>query len=194
MIGVCLGTGPSLHEAKDSIYALQEQGAIVGGVNNTFHDYTLDLWIACDPKWHEAFGRVSIANCRQYHWDKELCEKYGYEYIEGRWADGLSTDKSWISYNHSSSAQVLNLLVHFDCDPILLCGFDMSYSKGRHYFDDLSDMAGEYPAELRKHSGFSGLIKTYDKIAAQEGLPEIINCTENSALLSFPFADIKDFL
>jgi len=194
MIGIVLGTGPSLPKMRDAIFEIQAQGALVAGVNNTYHDFDLNIWIACDPKWHDCFGRVSIPNCRQYHWKQEICDQYGYEYIEGRWFDGLSTDKSWISYNHSGSAQALNLLVHYGCDPLLLCGFDMSYSAGRHYFEDLSDIPGEYPKALRKHSGFDGLIKCYDRIAEQEGLPEIINCTEDSALLSFPFADIEDFV
>lgn len=158
------------------------------GVNNTFKDFPLKAWIACDPAWHHHFGKIE-GDFDKWHWDKEICRKYGYEYIEGRWGDGLSTDKSYIHYGHSSGYQALNLAVHYGYTSIYLAGYDMRYDLGaRHYFDGLSPDAGEYPEKLRKYSTFDGLIKCYETIAVQKDLPcKIYNMTEGSALRGFEF-------
>ena len=183
---VILGTGPSL---ADQAEAIRASGAALFGINNTFADFNLDAWIACDPAWHQLFSPIS-GDFAKWHWDKPLCERYGYEYIEGRWGDGLSTDPAYIHYNHSSGAQALNLAVLYGCSPIYLAGYDMRYTEKRHYFDGLSDKSGEYPTLLRKYSTFDGLIGCYEKIAAQGGLPPIINLTHDSALRCFPFGQL----
>jgi len=193
VIGVVLGTGPSLADVAHQIPQLRDRGALIFGINNTFQDFELDVWIACDPQWHLHYGQIQ-GDFDKYHWDRGICERFGYQYIEGRWFDGLSTDKSWIAYNHSSGAQALNLAVHYGCDPILLVGFDMNYQGKRHYFDDLSNDAGEYPPELRKHSTFDGLLKCYWHIAEQDGLPRIVNCTEGSAMGFFETGRVESFL
>jgi hypothetical protein len=190
VIGVILGTGPGLNQVA---HLIPDFPGKVFGINNTFEDFDLDVWIACDPQWHNHYGQVS-GDFDKWHWDKSICEKYGYRYIEGRWFDGLSTDPSWISYNHSSGAQALNLAVHYGCDPILLVGFDMRYDGQRHYFATLSEEAGEYPHALRKFSTFDGLLECYQYIADQDGLPTIINCTEGSAMTCFEMGDLRDFL
>lgn len=161
-------------------------------MNNVHEDIDLNVWIACDPSWHETYSPVT-GDFEKFHWDRSICNKYGYRYIEGRWAEGLSLDPDYIHYNHSSGAQALNLAVLYGCNPILLVGFDMHYSgPQRHYFGGLSDTDGEYPDHLRKYSSFDGLLGDYQKIADQDGLPEIINCTPGSAMTCFPMGEIDD--
>lgn len=195
---VILGTGPSLTNQADKIRELRKQGKIrVFGVNNTFNDFDLDVWIACDPSWHEHYGQIT-GDFDKYHWDEDICQIYGYEYIEGRWGkglnrcDGLSLDPSYIAYGHSSGFQALGLAVHYGCDPIYLAGFDMSYDGGaRHYFEGLSDQTGEYPGNLRKYSTFDGLLQCYEQVAKQKGLPKIINLTHSSAFRGFEFGRLE---
>jgi len=201
MIGIILGTGPSLNDSKPNVLMLQDQGALIFGVNNTYQDFNLDVWIACDPAWHRHYGKIDLPHTDQWYWDRDICTRHGYTYIEGRWFDGLSTDKSWISLNHCSGAQALNLAVHYGCDPILLVGHDFRYEEGkpRHYFSGLSDVFGEYPQQLRKWSLFSkpegnDLMRVYKHIADQQGLPRIINCTPGSALKCFEMGELKDYL
>ena len=186
---IILGTGPSLSKQIKDILQMQKKGFKLFGINNTFDDFDLDVWIACDPQWHDHYSPIS-GDFDKWHWDKGICEKYGYAYVEGRWGDGLSVDSSYIHYNHSSGAQALNLAVLYGCDPIYLCGFDMKYDKNRHYFTNLSKDLGEYPEKLRKYSTFDGLIGFYDKMAAQVGLPRIYNATLGSALKSFEFRSL----
>ena len=203
-IGVILGTGPSLADVADELRELKAAGKVMlFGMNNSYKDFDLDVWLACDPKWHEINGQVDL-DCDQWHWDKDICKRYGYKHIPGLWLDGLSTDSDYISFGHSSGWQCLNLAVHYGCEPILLCGYDMSYTAGkpRHYFTGLSDMAGEYPDALRKHSLFlkpdgSGLLPNYAHIAEQCNageIPPVINCTRGSAMTCFPFGKIADYV
>lgn len=200
MIGVILGTGPSLTGMRDEIIQLRKQDRIrIFGVNHTYRDFPVDVLICCDPAFHALYGKIPFEG-DHWHWDKEICAKHGYKYIEGRWFDGLSTDPTWISLNHCSSAQALNLAVHYGCDPILLAGHDFSYPKGqpRHYFSDLSDVDGEYPETLRKYSKFdkqgqgNDLMAVYKYIADQKGLPPIINVSPGSALKHFPMMTISE--
>lgn len=184
---IVICTGPSLLEQREAIL---QSGHALFGVNNTFEDFPLDVWIACDPKWHERYSPVQ-GDFDKWHWDKAICEQHGYRHIPGRWAPGLSRDSAYIHYNHSSGAQALNLAVLYGCDPIYLAGFDMRYDGGRrHYFSNLSETAGEYPQELRKYSTFDGLIRDYEAIGAQEGLPRIINLTHDSGVRCFEFGSL----
>lgn len=185
---VIIGTGPSLAGQADAVRA---SGAILVGVNNTYQDFALDAWIACNAEWHAVYSPVA-GGFDKWHWDRAICSRYGYQYIEGRWGDGLSLDPSFIHYGHSSGYQALNLAVLYGCGPIYLAGFDMRYPPGRrHYFDGLSDDAGEYPQGMRKYSSFDGLLRCYQTIADQaSSLPRIINTTPDSALRCFEFGEL----
>ena len=203
MIGVVIGTGPSLANVADQLRELKAAGKVMlFGINRTFLDFDLDVWIQCDDKMHYHYGQVE-GDFDKWHYLPEICEKYGYKHIEGVWLDGLSTDKTKLSLGHASGWQALQLAVHYDCDVILLVGHDMRYDNGpRHYFSGLSEANGEYPAALRKHSLFlkpdgSGLLPNYAHIANQckrgEVVP-IVNCTKHSAMTCFPMGKLSDFV
>jgi len=203
VIGIIIGTGPSLNDSAEAVRELQGSGALLFGCNNTYQDFRLDVWLACDPAWHEHYGRIDIPHCDQWHWDADICDRYGYKYIEGRWFDGLSpVGSKWISFNHCSGAQLLNLATSiYECETVLLVGHDFRYPAGkpRHYFTGLSETAGEYPQKIRKFSKFSkpdgdDLMEVYRHIAQQEGLPPIYNCTPGSALEWFQVAELEDYL
>jgi len=156
----------------------------------------------------------------KWHWDKGICDKYGYKYAEGVWiVDGKvyprdeyltppgdcgglwMADKTRISLNHCSGAQLLNLACNqYECDTVLLVGHDFFYKPGkpRHYFDDLSETAGEYPKAIRKMSVFDkgghDLLDVYRIISEQEGLPRIINCTPDSKLPWFEMGNLEDYV
>jgi len=211
MIGIILGTGPSLANDADVVRQLKAEGkAILFGINNTFEDFDLDAWIACDPAWHKHYGQIT-GPFDKWHFSEEICRENGYKHIEGRWFDGVSPPGSdWISLNHGSGPQALNLATSiYQCEKVLLVGHDMCYRPGmpRHYFQKVSIDAGEYPPPLRKFSPFEkpkrvggahpdgdGILYNYKHIAEQDGLPPIINCTNGSAMTWFPFGDLRDYL
>ena len=173
------------------------------GCNNTFQDFELNVWLSCDPAWHRHYGRIDLPYTDQWHWDAEICAQNGYKYVEGVWVDGLyMADKSKISLNHCSGAQLLNLACNqYECSEVLLIGHDFHYDgPKRHYFDDLSDKSGEYPAPLRKYSKFiknngtDDLLAVYKRISETPGLPRVVNCTPGSALPWFEFGKLEDYL
>jgi len=208
-LAVVIGTGPSLNDCADLLRDMQGRGkAFLLGCNDTWQDFELDCWLACDPDWHKINGPVFLEYCDQWHWNEDICRAGSYRHIEGRWADGLSTDPGWISFGHSSGWQLLNLAVHYNRwgrvgAPILLVGFDMTYDNApeRHYFTGVSDVDGEYPEPLRKQSLFAkpdgtGLLYDYKHIANQcerGEIPQIINCTPKSAMEWFPIRELKDY-
>ena len=192
MKAIIIGTGPSLKEQYADIHRLSNDGFMLFGVNNTFDDFPLDVWIACDPLWHKTYGKIT-GSFDKWHWNKAICDDFGYDYIEGRWGDGLSIDENYIHYGHSSGYQALNLAVHYGAKEIYLCGYNMNYSSEvRHYFSGLSADGGEYPQELRKYSTFDGLIRQYETISNQPGLPKIYNCTKTSSMTCFEYQDIAE--
>jgi hypothetical protein len=208
LISIVIGTGPSLADVADEIRQLKADGKVkLFGINNTYQDFDLDVWIACDPSWHKFYGKIEIPDCEQWHWDKDICKRLGYKYIEGRWFDGVSpVGSNWISLNHGSGPQALNLATLMS-DKVLLVGHDMNYPEGkpRHYFKGVSNEVGEYPASLRKTSNFDkpkrdggshpdgdGIMYNYKHIAEQEGLPPIINCTPESAMKWWPIMTLSE--
>jgi hypothetical protein len=210
VLGAIVGTGPSLASALHLIPRFPGRLFIL---NNCWSESWVQehyerhgirpVWLACDPAWHAHYGPQPIPQWLDaYHWDRGVCAAGNYRFIEGIWHDGLwLRDKTKISLNHGSAPQLLNLAVHFDCDPILLLGHDFSDATDRrHYFDHLSDRPGEYPEPLRKWSKFIkgdgryDMLAVYKKIADQPGRPEILNCTQGSRLPWFEFRRFEDFL
>jgi len=197
MRGLILGTGYSLRQQIDLIPRFD---GLVFGPNNTSKDFDLDVWLACDPAWHEHYGRVE-GDFDKWHWSREVCDAFGYRYVEGVWHDGLwLADKTKISLNHGSAPQLINLAANqYGCDEIVLVGHDFHYdAPQRHYFDDVSDRPGEYPAPLRKFSKFiktngqDDLLAVYGRIKDSiEGTGiKIVNCTPESKLHHFPFDEL----
>jgi len=213
--GLIVGTGPSLTAMLPDIARFD---GLVFTCNNTYKDVRTDVWLACDPTWHEHYGQAK-GDFDKWHWDKGICQRYGYKYVEGVWiVDGRvyprdeyltppgdcgglwMQDKSRISLNHCSGAQLLNLACNqYECDEVILVGHDFHYKgKQRHYFSNLSETAGEYPREIRKTSNFNkgggDLLDVYRIISEQDGLPPIINCTPGSALPWFEMGNLEDYL
>jgi len=196
---VIVGTGPSL---ADQLDLLPRFDGLIFTCNNSYRDVTTDVWLACDPQWHEHYGQVT-GDFDKWHWSKTICANYGYEYVEGVWMDGLYLGpENKISLNHCSGAQLLNLAANqYNCDEIVLVGHDFHYEAGqRHYFDDLSDKKGEYPQPLRKNSKFiknngqDDLLAVYKRIADTPGRPRIVNCTPGSKLPWFPHEKLEKYL
>lgn len=206
-LGIVIGTGPSLTGQADTIRQMKRDGqARLFGINNTFEDFGLDVWIACDEAWHKYHGPIT-GGFDKWHWDGDICKRLGYRYVQGCWSGGsagatnqwkthrdghaLSLDPEWISLNHGSAPQAINLAVLYGCSPILLVGHDFRYGEKRHYF-------GEYPGPLRKYSQFhkphgDDLAAVYERMAATPGIPPIVNVTPGTKLTAFPVGDIEDY-
>lgn len=200
--GLIVGTGYSL---KAQLELLPRFDGLVFIPNNVYHDLPHShVWLACDPSWHDFYGPVHLPYTDQWHWDEVICAAGGYKFTQGVWKDGLVLDgTNRISFNHCSAAQLLNLAANqYRCDTIVLVGHDFHYkAPQRHYFDDLSDVPGEYPEELRKWSKFKkstgrDLVEDYRYIARDLKAAGIdaVNCTPGSQLPWFKRAGLQEFL
>ena len=171
MRGLIVGTGPSLRGQIDRI---ADFNGLVFTCNLTYLDVKTDVHLCCDPAFHAYYGKIE-GDFDHWHWDADICARYGYKYVEGVWmVDGVAyprseyerppgpvgglwmQDKTKISLNHCSGAQLLNLAANqYGCDEIILVGHDFHYNADqRHYFTGLSETDGEYPQAIRKFSKF----------------------------------------
>jgi hypothetical protein len=187
---VVIATGPSITQKQlDRVAALRSLDKIgVVTFNNVFRNYGKDV-----------DRSMNVPRSSRYHWDEKVARKYGCQHVPGQWGPGLSLDPRYIHYGHSSGYQAINLAVLSGYTKLLLIGFDMHYPKDgkRHYFEDLSDVAGEYPAALRKNSAFTGLMACYNTIFQQMARTkafEIYNCTKGSAMPFFGHHDLEEFV
>jgi hypothetical protein len=102
----------------------------------------------------------------------------------------------------------INLVLHYGIKKLLLIGHDMKYapdydgrkhktgSKPRHYFSEYPEPLQHWPSVkvgLSKPGVLDGLIEVYNKMVPQlkELNMEVINCTPDSALPSFPMSTLE---
>lgn len=165
----------------------------------------LALLYGCNEAWWDQYWSPALAAYPAEKWttNAAAAERYGLEWIAERNAPGLSADRTVVHHGHGSGYTLLNLVFLKGASRVVLLGYDLKYapdydgaartvgSAPRHYF-------GEYPAPLqhwpsvRVKSGVHvELLELYRSVARQ-GLIEIINCSPDSALDSFPRMRIED--
>lgn len=196
--GIIIGTGPSLTTGQLEWALLkQDKGWNLFGVNNTYQKISLDVHLACNIEWWDHYGSDNILKnsyCQKWTWDKPTSEKYGINYIEGRWGDSLSKDPSYIHYGHASGYQILGIAYHYGVREFYLLGYDMAYppNQPRHYF-------GEYPRRLYHNprtgpnGEFTGLIRQFETIDEADLGIKIYNLCPTSALNHFEKGSYHDF-
>ena len=218
MIGLVVGTGPSL---RQQLHLIPKFDGLVFTCNNSYQDIRTDVWLACDPAWHQHqyqhYGPVR-GDFDKWHWDREICVHNGYTYVEGVWlvegkayprseyitppgpCGGLwMEDQSRISLNHCSGAQLLNLACNqYGCETVLLIGHDFRYDSAqpRHYFKGLSDVDGEYPQALRKFSEFDKKGRGDDLLAVYKRIsetPDIPRIVNVTPDSALPWFEFDDF-
>ena len=159
---------------------------------------TADVLYAADAKWWEyhkgcmgfpgeRWSTHSLPNNNKL----ETAERYGLNLVRGTEGEGFSDNPARLHYGSNSGFQGINLALHLMgwAGRILLFGFDM---RGGHFF-------GDHPLELRSEEmpgqddrKFRLWFREFDRAAKL--LPktvEVINCTPNTALPSFPKMELK---
>ena len=198
-VGFIIGTGPSLSD--DQLQAVAPYRKF--GVNNAFQWCDLDVHLACNIEWWNHYhADIKPHNCDKWTWDSDTAKKYGINYIQGRWGEGLSTDQNYIYYHHGAGPQMVNLALHYGCEVIALLGWDMHYPgkiDNKTYLQP-RHRHGEYPKQLQHwpqtgpNGEFTGLIKEMETINPMDYGIEIINVTQGSALKCFPMMDLYQFI
>lgn len=183
-IGVIIGTGPSLTQSQlDTVKPFKKFGC-----NNAIFDCDLDVHLACNYQWWDYYWpQVKDIPCHQWTTRPQSAERYGVNYIEERWEDGISTDKDYICAHHGSGPQIFNLAYHYGVRTFILIGWDMRHKGKRHYFGD-----GEYPKPLQHftkalgpNGELLGLINEMATIKPEQYGIQVYNCTPGSAMTCF---------
>ena len=199
LLGVIIGTGPSLtQEQINKVSHLRRFGA------NRAYQYDCHVIAGCNTAfWHHYWPQVKDLRCDKWTTRPELKDTYpGLRYIEERWIDGLSTDKSYIAAHHGTGPQVVNLALHYGCKVMILIGWDMQfkgkvdnrrYEQPRHFFGEDPLTSNHWP-KTGPNGELTGLIKEMETIKPEDYGIEIINCTPDSAMTCFPMMDLDKAL
>lgn len=200
-VGVIVCTGPSLTQGQlDKVKHLKRFGA-----NRTF-EFDLDVIAGCNWQfWHHYWDQIKDYRCHKWATlDYEKVKHFpGLNYIQAKFMDGLSRDKSCIAHHHSTGPQLLNIAYHYGCKVMLLIGWDMrypgkvdryTYNGKRHYFGEDELTKNHWPINVSGDGTMNGFIKPVLTINPEDYGIEIINCTPDSALTHFPSMSLDDAL
>lgn len=104
--------------------------------------------------------------------------------VQVRKVDSLLFDRPGeVGWGGNGGFQALNLALQFGARRILLCGFDCSIEKGRHFF-------GSHPSPLDnpRQAGVDRWLAAFDAQRPVLDLigAEVINCASHSRLTAFP--------
>ena len=212
---VLIATGPSITDEQLAFVKQHHdaQNCRVFTINNAYQKVPwTDVHLSCNGNWWQMYYPRSetLRNipCHKYTWYPELAEKFNIKYIGAIEKTGLSTDPRIIHINHGSGPMCINLALHYGIKRLLLIGHDMKYapdynpkncesgSTPRHFFSEYPEPLQHWPSVkvgLSKPGVLDGLIEVYDKMVPQLKTleMEIINCTPDSALTSFPMSTLE---
>jgi hypothetical protein len=201
---IVAGNGPSLTPGLIRIINQQKGKHRIFGCNNAIFYLDLDAHLACNYQWWDFYAeQVKEHPCDKWTPRKESAEKYPWvRYIEERWEDGLSTDKSYICAHHGSGPQILNIALHYGYERFLLIGWDMRYPGkiSNHQYNGQRHFFGEYPSSMQhwprtgQNGELTGLIKEMETIKPERYGIEIINCSPGSAMKCFPMSTLEEEL
>ena len=203
---IIIGTGPSLsdEQLKIAINAQIYGRARLFGCNNAYQVAILDVHLACNWQWWDKyFEDIKSHSCDKWTPRKESADKYeGVNYIEERWAGGLSINPSYIHAHHGSGPQIVNLATLYGCTKLLLIGWDMRFPgkisdheyTGKRHFHNETDLTSKHWPRTGPNGELAGLIKEMETIKPADYGIEIINCTPNSAMTCFPMGNLEDCL
>lgn len=122
---------------------------------------------------------------KREQWD--FAQERGIEAVEGIDSRGLGRKK--LHFNSNSGAQAINLAYLYGATQIILLGYNMQPVAGqRHFF-------GDHPETLHNGNYFE-YAKRFTRLAddlRDEGV-DVINCTKDSALTQFRFAELDDVI
>jgi hypothetical protein len=213
---IICGTGPSIN--PEIIDAVNNSGCVVFGANRAYEIFDCDVVHGCDARfWHHHWKNVKGLYFDKWTTRPELKNVYpGLEYIEEKWRNGLSKDQNWISANHGTGPQLVNIAYLYGCTRLLLVGWDMHYHGKNHvntvpegccepnspisdkltwysrrHFLDEDEISVQHWPRTGDAGEFTGLIKRMETIVPEDYGIEIINCTPGSAMVCFPFGDLN---
>lgn len=174
------------------------RGHRVLAVNDAYRLFPwAEVLYGCDARWwstvqgaSECTGEKWISTDRN-RWQSvdSVAYQFGLKVIQGRGLPFFSTDPRFIHYGYNSGYQAINLALLFGAAPLVLVGFDYRKVEGRSHF------FGDHQKPLANTTNFAIWLECLD--VASKKLPpyiQIINCTPDSAIESFPRGNLKEVL
>lgn len=187
---VCLATGPSL--TADDVNYVRGKATVIA-VNNA---WKLAPWADClyssdqawfpFHKWVPEFTGLKIT--MNVVSDPQGAEANGVLMLRYSGDHGVEWNPTALKSAKNSGGAAINLAVHLGATRVLLLGYDM---KGSHFF-------GRHPHGLRNNEDkqfrlFQRHIDTMVEPLKAHGI-EVVNCSRDTALTSFPRHALRDVL
>jgi hypothetical protein len=195
---VVAATGPSL--TAETAELVRASGLPVVAVNDAWRRLPqAEVLYASDLRWWnyhkgcpgfrgERWSTHTPEHRRGGNDKSEIGPKYGLHLIDGRDGDGFSFRPDRLHHGGNSGFAAVNMAILLSSamapEPqpveIVMVGFDMHRTNGRHFF-------GDHPTNLANTSSYLTFIRNFDRAARL--LPKtvrIVNATPGSALRCFP--------
>ncbi len=152
-----------------------------------------DVLYACDALWWKKYEGVPGFEGLKYTQDDGALVYPTMTYIESVDKPGLSFDRSVIHQGGNSGYQAMNLAFHLGAKRIVLIGYDMKLGAGgaKHWHSTHPTGLNNPDAVSLKRWGpnFAALAADLKRAGV-----EVINCSLDTALTSFPRARLEDVL
>ncbi len=154
-----------------------------------------EKWSSHDPRDEDSPNWKLPSQKHPNFWPEGMAARYGLRLVEGRRVTieecHFSTDPAFINYGDNSGFQAVNLALLWGCKTIVLIGFDMQSTGGKHHF------FGDHPPGIGQANQppFSKMIRFFERASTR--LPDgvrIINATPGSALQCFEIMELADAL
>jgi hypothetical protein len=190
----CLATGPSLNQA-DCDYLRGRVRVICINDSHRLAPWA-DVLYSSDRRWWPHYKGVPSfegskfgvgsgqgkANPFTGYPEIRVLKNTGYS--------GLEIEPNGLRTGRNSGYAAINLAVHLGAARILLLGYNMSHQNGSHFF-------GNHPAGLNQSAAlYPGFRRSFDSLVEPlkaAGI-EVINCTPNTSLHTFPRRALRDVL
>lgn len=184
----CVGGGPSLTRS-DAQYAFQHADLTIA-INNAV-DLLPEAQVcyAADYQWWDA--RHGLPNFRgQKCAIQPWFERYSDVHVfQNAGQEGLELNPTGLRTGRNSGYQAINLAVHLCADVIVLLGYDMQPGVGgRHHWHE-PHLGDRHPNYVECRSHFESLVDPLLEIGV-----EVVNCSPNSALTTFPTRSLREVL
>lgn len=180
-------TGPSL-TAEDIAIC---QGRVPAVAIKDAHRLApwVDVLYACDAKWWNQYEGVPAFAGLKFSLDPQSARWPGVEVLANTGEEGIELDPSGLRTGRNSGYQAINLTVHFGARRIVLLGYDMKpNTHGRNHFFGQHPWNTTPPFHLFLES-FPAIVEPLKQIGI-----EVINCTRESVLDSFPRMRLEEAL
>jgi hypothetical protein len=188
---VCLAPGPSLTVAD--VEAVRGR-AVVIAINDAvrlapwaevFYSSARVYWTPRDAhaRLLDGFAGLKVRVCVDQ--DRPGYNAEGWTCLRNTGTEGLEADPNGIRTYQNSGGAAINLAVHLGASRVVLLGYDMGPSGGRHHFHETHAVRHSSPYAL-----FRQRIATMVAPLAGRGV-EVVNCSRVTALSCFQRADLE---